>query len=94
MMDLSKFKPFVDVALQALHVSGGDSPAMGLVTGALSRLLGDTPQLQGEKVRFDTGLRDAIRARRDAFDAAHEAGKARPKAPPAHPGELPPARPD
>lgn len=89
-IDLTKFRPFIDIALRAVSEAGGNSPAMGLVTGALSQFLGTNPQLQGEKVRFDTGLRDAIKARRDAFDDAHEAGKKHVKASPAHPSPLPP----
>lgn len=78
-INLTTLRPFIDIALKAVSEVGGNSPAMGLVTGALSQFLGTSPQLQGEKTRFDTGLRDAIKARRTAFDDAHEAGKKRPK---------------
>jgi hypothetical protein len=85
MIDLTKIKPFVDLALQAARLAGADTPAFTKITAGISTLLGGVP---AEQARFDTGLPDAVKARKDAFDRAQDAGGFRPK----HPDSLPPPR--
>lgn len=77
MIDLGKIRQLATLAIGAAKMAGADSPAFTKITGGLSSLLGQVPELSGDKVKLDAALDDAIKGRRAAGQRARDALKPR-----------------